>query len=150
MKTAYVQSYTYSKIFEAPLDFVYAWCTDFQEDDLKMIGSKNRRHIIERNARRVVWVVEKAGKTHGETDPIRVVWLRPPDAWHLEECGDGTEVGDYKLTALGKTRTRLDMKFAVTYGSKGEVEDKESLVAEAEDHWHKYGSHLEKDYARSK
>jgi hypothetical protein len=147
MKNSFTETYEASKVFHAPLDFVYAWCTDFREDDPKMVGSSNRRHILERTKKRVVWAVEKKGKPL--TDPIRVVWLAPPDSWHLETCGDGSEVGDYKLTAVGPSKTRLDMKFLVTYSKKDEVETKESWNKDTKNHWDSYARHLEKDYARS-
>jgi hypothetical protein len=145
LKTSCTETYTASVTFNAPLDFAYAWCTDFQDDDPKMVGSNDRRHILDRSKRRVIWAVEnKEGSS--ETDPIRVVWLRPPIAWHLETCGDKNEMGDYKLTPLGKAKTRLDMKFTVTYGNQKEVEDKESWEADVVDHWNKYGHYLENDF----
>jgi hypothetical protein len=148
MKTAYSETYNVSKTFNAPLDFVYSWCTDYREDDMKMTGSKFRRNIHEKTRDRVIWTVE--GKNlPTKTDPVRVVWLRPPDAWHLETCGDGIEIGDYKLTAIGKNKTRLDMTFTETHANKEDVESKESYEAGALDHWNKYGRYLERDYKES-
>lgn len=148
MKTAYTQSYKVSKTFNAPLGFVYAWCTDFREDDPKMVGSKNRRNIHEKTKGRVIWTVDGQNLPTG-TDPVRIVWLRPPNAWHLETCGDGSEVGDYKLTAIGKTKTRLDMTFTETHGSKSDFQSKQEYVVETLDHWNKYGKYLESDYKKS-
>jgi len=149
MRPAYAKTYKVSKTFNAPLRFVFAWCTDFRGDDLKMLGSKNTRNIHEKTERRVIWTVE--GKTQATgTDPVRVVWLHPPDSWHLETCGDGSEVGDYKLTAIGKNKTRLDMAFTETYGSKKGIPSKAELKAEAVDHWKKYGKALERDFKNSR
>jgi hypothetical protein len=148
MKTAYTETYTISKAFDAPLDFAYAWCTDYREDDPKMTGSKNRRRFHEKTKQRVIWTVEGQNLPTG-TDPVRVVWLRPPDAWHLETCGDESEVGDYKLTAVGKNMTRLDMTFTVTYLNRKDVQSKEEYEAETLDHWDHYGRFLERDYRQS-
>ena len=82
MKTAFSETYRASKTFNAPLKFVYDWCTDFAEDDLKIIGSKNKRILHEKTNDRVIWTVEGKSLT-GDTDPVRVVWLSPPNAWHL-------------------------------------------------------------------
>jgi hypothetical protein len=148
MKAAYTKTYKVSATFNAPLGFVYSWCTDFRSDDLGMIGLKNARNLHEKTDRRVIWTVE-GKKLESGTDPVRVVWLRPPSSWHLETCGDGSEVGDYKLTSLGKNRTRLDMVFTETYWNKKNVPSKKELKAEAADHWEKYGKYLEQDYKKS-
>ena len=148
MKSAFSITYKVSKTFKAPLDFVFTWCTDFQEDDLKMIGSKNRRNIVEKTKRRVIWTVE-GKKLPTQTDPVRVVWLRPPNSWHLEGCGDVSETGEYRLTTAGKSKTRLDMTFTETYSERSKVPSKKELEAEARDHWVHYGKHLEEDYRAS-
>jgi hypothetical protein len=110
-----------------------------------MIGSKTRRHILERTKERFVWVVNyKDGGR--EKEGVRAVWLHPPDSWHLDTCGDGREVGDYKLTRLGKTKTRLEMKFVETYDSPEEVEDKEEWEADGKRHWAIYKKALEADF----
>jgi hypothetical protein len=67
----------------------------------------------------------------------------------LETCGDGNEVGDYRLTSVGKNRTRLDMTFTETYRTKKGVPSKKELREEALDHWKGYGKHLELDYKKS-
>jgi hypothetical protein len=147
LKKTFVETYRISKTFNAPLGFVYKWCTDYQPDDPKMIGSKNRRNILERSKRNVIWRVQSKSKVKGY-EGVRAVWLKPPNAWHLDTCGDGREVGDYKLTRLSKTRTRLDMKFQVTYNYAGQIESKKSWIADLKSHWDSYGRYLEKDYRR--
>jgi hypothetical protein len=139
------QTYKISQKFDAPLDFVYSWCTDFREDDPKLVGSKTVRKIIEKSTERVIWRVRyKDGR--GFQEGVRAVWLHPPSAWHLDTCGDGREVGEYKLTRLGKSKTRLDMKFVVTYDSPKEVEDKKEWEADGKEHWKIYRKALEADF----
>ena len=149
MSNPVVGTYKLSQRFNAPLDFVFRWCTDFREDDNKMIGSKTKRTFLEKGKTRIVWVVnyKEDGK---EKEGIRAVWLKPPNAWHLDTCGDGRELGEYTLKSLGKNKTRLDMVFRVTYDSKAEVESKEELEKDGNDHWAKYAEYLEKDYSRTK
>ena len=149
MKNAVVQTYKLSQTFNAPLDFVFGWCTDFREDDNKMIGSKTKRTFLEKGKKRVVWAVnyKEDGK---EVEGVRAVWLRPPNAWHLETCGDGNEIGDYRLASRGKNKTRLDMVFRVAYDSKNKVESKEEWEKDGVKHWAAYAGYLEKDYANSK
>jgi len=149
MRAAYSETYKVSKTFGVPIDFVYAWCTDFRGDDLRMIGSRNTRNLHEKTKSRVIWTVE-GKKLSAGTDPVRVVWLSPPNAWHLETCGDGSEVGEYRLTSIEKDKTRLDMTFTETYRSKKGIPSREELKAEAVDHWNKYGKFLERDYKKSR
>jgi hypothetical protein len=139
------QKYKISETFNAPLDYVFEWCTDFRDDDSKYTGSKTVRKIIEKDAERIIWRVRyKEGKEFVEG--VRAVWLHPPRAWRLDSCGDGREVGDYKLTPLGKSKTRLDMKFIVTYDSKDEVEDKDEWEEDGVEHWKIYKKALEADF----
>ena len=43
---------------------------------------------------------------------VDYVTLKSPNSWHLEFFGeDDTEIGDYKLTSLGKSKTKLTMVF---------------------------------------
>ncbi len=148
MRKSFVETYRVSKILNAPLKFAYAWCTDFREGDLKMIGSKNRRNIIERTKKRVLWTVVKKDGGKGY-EGVRVVWLNPPNAWHLDTCGDKREISEYKLTRIGKEKTRLDMKFTVSYDTPKAVESRKSWEADAKADWDSYGKYLERDYRKS-
>ena len=104
---------------------------------------------MERTDKMMVWSVSY--KENGENkEGIRAVWLSPPDSWHLDTCGDGRELGDYKLTSLGKEKTRLDMVFQVTYDDPREAVSKAEWKKEALEHWRIYGRHLENEYKESK
>ena len=139
------QKYKVSETFNAPHEYVFAWCTDFREDDNKFTGSKTQRTMLEKNPERVIWRVRyKEGKESKEG--IRIVWLKPPKSWFLDSCGDTRERAEYKLTPLGKSKTRLDMKFLVTYDSKDEVEDKEEWEGDGQKHWKIYKKALEADF----
>ncbi|HYA55838.1 MAG TPA: hypothetical protein VED22_03470 [Nitrososphaerales archaeon] len=141
------KTYKVSKTFKAPLAFCYAWCTDFRADDYKMTGSKTRRHFLEQSRRRFVWVATyKEGRR--TVEGIRAVWLKAPDAWHLDTCGDGREIGDYKLTPVGRG-TRLDMVFRVTYDDPKKVEGVREWVRDTRREWDTFGRFLEADYKAS-
>lgn len=145
MKTAAVETYKVSVTFNAPIDFVFKWCTDFREDDGKMTGSKTKRHFLERTKKRIIWVVSY--NEGGEPkEGVRVVRLMPPDAWHFDTCGDSREAGDYKLVSLSKNKTRLDLVFNVTYDNRKDVESRDTWQKETKDLWAVYSKYLEKDY----
>lgn len=148
MTKAYTKTYRISETFKAPLDYVFSWCTDFREDDSKMVGGKTRRHFLEQSKDRVIWTVayeEKGKKFEG----FRVVWLKPPGAWKLDTCGDHRERGDYKLKALGKNKTRLDMVFKMSYDDKGEIVPKKEWERDVQKEWDTYAKFLEKDFKES-
>ena len=41
-------TYYVSKVFQAPLKFVYSWLTDYREDDNKLTGSTAQRKILQK------------------------------------------------------------------------------------------------------
>lgn len=148
MKKTFVETYKASKTFKAPLDYVFQWCTDFREDDGKMVGSKAKKTFVERTDKRIIWI--SAYKEKGKTrEDIRVVWLRPPDAWHLDTCGDGREVGEYQLSEKGKNKTRLDMKFSISYDNRDDVPDKKKWEKDVDEEWDTFARYLEDDYKAS-
>lgn len=138
-----------SKIINAPLRFVYDWCTDFREDDRKMIGSRRKRIILQKTKRRVVYVYvyRRRGKVRSA---VNIVTLQPPNGWHLDSPGqDCDEIADYRLTMLSPKKTRLDMTFKEQY----KIPKAPSRVQDAKDlnnAWDKYVAALERDYARHK
>src|SRR6266581_4065683 len=92
--------------FQAPLDFVFAWCTDYTPEDASLEDESYTRKVIERTPRRVVF--EDLEETDTGWDWSRaVVSLRPPSRWHMDGVGNRVDVvADYLLTKLPDGRTR--------------------------------------------
>lgn len=146
LRKAFSETYHVTETFNAPLGFVYKWCTDFREDDLKMVGSTTKRMILVRTKRLVVWGTKlKGAKTYAG---IRSVWLKPPNRWHLDAGGDKHLTGDYRLTSIGKTRTRLDMNFTEISEDRRKVQSRKSWESETQEEWDAYVRYLERDYQR--
>ncbi len=147
MKGPITKVYKISETFNAPRDFVFNWCTDFREDDYKMTGSTARRRFLERTKDRIVWVVNyRDGRR--SVEGVRAVWLKPPNSWRFDTCGDGREVGDYSLSELKNGKTRLDMVFRVTYDDPSKVESQAEWTKVARRNWSTFAKFLEKDYRR--
>jgi hypothetical protein len=73
--------YRVRKIINAPLRFVYDWCTDHREDDNKITGSTAEFRILQKTNRRVIYL--RTNESHGKTvTAVKMVTLRPPNAWH--------------------------------------------------------------------
>ncbi len=141
--------YRISRTFEAPRSFVYDWCTDFREDDARLLGQTWTRHIFEKSKRTVAWIVHnrKGGR---DVEGIRIVSLNPKVSWHLLDYDDGiNEVGDYRLVSEGRNHTRLDMVFRETFKTR-EPEPKSEFENRVAAMWDKYKEALEFDYGKSK
>lgn len=142
-------TYGISKVIEAPLPFVYEWCTDFREDDAGLTGSQTKTKILEKTSTRVIMIdsYEEKGKP---VESISVVSLKPPNAWHLDYAGNESEqeVGSYKLTKLGANKTRLDMKFTITYAPGRKVPLRKEQIEGSNKFWDKLVVALMKDYSK--
>ncbi len=135
---------------KAPFAFAYEWCTDFREDDNKITGSSTQRNILEKTKDRVIYTsrYREEGKNWMRAS---IVSLKPPYSWHLDAIGDqSNEVGDYLLSRIGPTETRLDMKFKVTYKAQKNIQTKAEWEKDASEFWDKLIARLEKDHNNSK
>ncbi len=82
---------------------------------------------------------------------VRIVSLFPSKhSWHLDYYGEeDLETGDYKLSSLGKNKTRLDMVFHNKWKC-GKGPSKEDFEQETNDVWEKYTEALERDFNSGK
>src|SRR5208282_2280143 len=134
-----------SKVINAPLSFVYDWCTDDSPDDTKLTRSSARRIILNKTPRQAIYLetFQRNGKS---MCAVNIVSLRRPTRWHLDYIGqDADEIGEYRLTKQGHKKTKLDMRFKVKYkihGAPTRSEDtKQTSIV-----WDKYVSALEKEF----
>jgi hypothetical protein len=138
-------TYRVMKTINAPLKFVYNWCTDYREDDNELTGSKAQFKILQKTSRRVIYLrtLERDGKT---LTAVKMVTLQPPKAWYLDQVGEDEDaIGIYKLTRAGAERTKLNMKFTEKY-KVSDVPTKEQDRRQTDQMWDKYVAALEKDY----
>jgi hypothetical protein len=144
----YSKRHTYHvvKMIDAPLKFVFNWCTDYREDDNELTGSKAQFKILQKTSHRVIYLrtFELDGKT---LTAVKMVTLRPPKSWCLDQVGEDEDViGVYRLTRVGPEKTRLDMKFTEKY-KISDAPTKEQNRNQTDQMWNKYVTALEKDYA---
>lgn len=147
----YTKNHTFhvSKTLNAPLRFVYRWCTDYRETDPNITGSKAKRKILLKTEHRVIYatIYISGGKPR---TAVNVVTLYPPRAWHLNFVGDeDDETGDYVLKKAGPRRTRLDMTFTEHYKTR-KAPTKAQDTKHTREIWDKYAAALEKGYRRRK
>jgi hypothetical protein len=139
-----------SKTINAPIKFVYDWCTDYREDDSQLTGSTRKRIIFEKTKKRAVYAQLYDGRNGKQTVAVDFVTLNPSKkSWHLEFFGEEDyETGDYKLTSLGKSKTKLAMVFR----EKWKIPNPPSIaeqIRHTDEVWDKYISALEADYAKA-
>src|SRR2546429_2299356 len=137
--------------FRVPMDYAFAWCTDYTPDDGRLEGEKYERRIIERSARRVVFEDLEDTK-EGWLWNRDVVTLRPPNRWHMDGIASRADVtADYVLSKLPNGRTQLDLRWrrrprmsGLKQPTKAQREAS-TLVA-----WKRFGAAMERDYRRGR
>ncbi|MGA2783391.1 MAG: hypothetical protein ABSF09_01645 [Candidatus Bathyarchaeia archaeon] len=146
MKRAFV-SYRFSKAINAPLRFVYDWCTDYREDDFKIIGVKARRLILEKTKSRAVFINQPKGTNIGTA--INIVTFHPPNGWNLNSIRAERDTrGHYRLRKFGPGGTKLDILFKLEW-KMAPTSTKTGLVRHLDEIWEKYAAALERDYKRN-
>lgn len=136
--------------FQAPLPFVFRWCTDYQPEDNRLEKEEYARKIIERTSTRIVYE-DLFEADDGWRWARHVVTLHPPDRWHSESVGNyRTATLDYVLAELANGKTHLDLRWRRRptalprkTPSKAEIERSSTTG------WRNYGKALERDYRRS-
>jgi hypothetical protein len=136
--------------FHAPLDFAYAWCTDYAPEDRKLEGDPGSRQILWKGKRTAVY--EDLNDTpHGWMWSRQTVTLRPPNRWHAVALGNyRTWNLDYSLRQLPDGRTEFHMRGvrrATPLGVRNP--SKRVLEKELRDMWGNLGRALERDYRAS-
>lgn len=145
MKRAFV-SYRFSKAFNAPLRFVYDWCTDYREDDPRIIGAKSQRLILERTKRRAVYINLPKGTNVGTA--IQIVTFHPPKGWDLNSIrAERDTIGHYRLKRLGDSSTKLDIRFKLKWKT-APASTKTEHLRHLDEIWGKYAAALEREYER--
>ncbi len=139
-----------TKTINAPLRYVYNWCTDFREDDPALTNSTGTRKILEKTKKRVVYAQLDPQTDGSQKIGVDYVTLKPPSSWHLEFFGeDDNEIGDYKLTSLGKNKTKLTMTFKESWKLvKPPTLDEQ--IASTSRSWDQFVAALEKEYNSGK
>ncbi len=137
--------------FGVPLDFAFAWCTDYAPEDASLEGESYQRKIIERTPHRVIF--EDLEETADGWDWGRdVVTLLPPNRWHMDGVGNRRDVtADYVLSPLPDRRTRFDLRWRrqpkVPDAKKLTKAEREASTLRA---WKLFAAAMERDYRRSR
>jgi hypothetical protein len=137
--------------FRAPIDFVFAWCTDYTPGDAALENEAYQRKIIGRTPRAVIFEDLEESK-EGWDWSRAVVSLHPPNRWHMDGIGNNRDVmADYDLSSLPDGRTRLDLRWKrrprVPDAAQRTKAEREASSTRA---WKMFASALERDFKRSR
>jgi hypothetical protein len=137
-------------VFDAPLPFVFRWCTDYSPIDPKLEGEAFTRRVIERGRRRVVFEDIQAMES-GWSWARYTVTLLPPDRWHMDSVGNMRHVvGDYTLASTSDGRTRFELRYRREPGLvKFRRVPKKERGPEDLRIWRNFKRALERDYRAS-
>src|SRR2546430_156324 len=136
--------------FRAPIDFVFAWCTDYTPGDAALEKEAYERKIIERTSRSVVLEDLKEPRGGG-VGGGGVVARRPPNRWHMNGIGNNRDVvADYVLSSLPDGRTRLDLRWKRRPHGPDAKLTKAEREASSTRAWKRFALALEADYKRSR
>jgi hypothetical protein len=137
--------------FDAPVDFVYKWCTDYTPQDGKFEGEDYSRRIVRRSAREVVYE-DLSDSPEGWFWARHIVRLMAPNHWHSNSVGSHRMYSlDYRLTKLPGNRTRLTMSARRRqYGIGGKNPPKATWVRDSSRGWKNFRKALERDYRKRK
>ena len=135
--------------FEAPIDYVYKWCTDYQEDDGKLRGASSSRNVVDRSKSRVVFIDHTNPGASDDKEKVRIITLKR-NSWSLVGFDEGSNItGNYRLQSLGKNSAMLKLKYTLTYKTRKLVSKKEMAEEDTRD-WNYYKAALERDYSSGK
>jgi hypothetical protein len=136
---------TISRVINAPLPFVYAWWTDFREDDPTITGQRRTISILNRSTNRFIMSVRYKSRGRDRT-AARIISLEPPDSWHLDWIGDEhNETADYKLTRVGNWKTRARATFEVINRTPTTI-SRPGFLKNVDAVWDRFLAALESDY----
>jgi hypothetical protein len=137
-----------SLVIQAPSRYVYDWCTDYRSDDGRLSTARPRPkfRVIRVSPRRVVRI-----RVYRESDrdpwlTVERIRLNPPRSWHQDQLDETDQQSvDYRVTAVGRTRTRLQLLSTERWLTP-DFPTRKALQAQIAGTWARFGAAIEADY----
>jgi hypothetical protein len=136
--------------FQAPLEFVYRWCTDYTPTDARISGEGFDRRVV-RRTRNAVVLEDLYDTGQGWIWLRRVVRLFPPARWRADSVGSDRAISvEYRLTEVSGNRTQLTIRarrrpYGIGTKNPGKSTWERSVAA----NWANFGRALEREYRRT-
>jgi hypothetical protein len=140
-----------STTIQAPLRYVYEWCTDYRTDDWRLGrrgGAKSQFRVLRISPHRVIRLRVTPS---GSGDPwiaVEEVRLDPPAHWHMDQIDEGDiQTVDYRLTRIGARTTRLVLHTTERWLTRQHPSPKELRQA-VSNTWNRFARALEVRYRK--
>ncbi|MGA7922656.1 MAG: hypothetical protein WCA77_01605 [Thermoplasmata archaeon] len=146
--SARIRTLHFHKLIHAPLSFVYAWCTDYREDDDRITNSiyHYRARIALREPTRIVRIIIVPGRDRNRSTEVEIISLMPPNRWRLEKMSvTDDKTGEYRLLRKGPQLTALEMRFRETWKIRVPPDRKKYRVL-FDRVWDRYVETMESEY----
>jgi len=138
-----------SKVVNAPLRYVYDWCTDYRVDDGRLQRGARvmpKFRVLRISPHRVVRVRIAPNGSHDPDIAVDVVRLNPPADWHTDQIDETDRMAlDYHLVRLGPRKTRLDLYVTERWVTRKYPTPKE-LRQQVSRTWDRFSAALERRY----
>lgn len=144
--------YTVRVHFDAPMEFVFQWCTDYSQEDPALEGEDYERSILSKDRREVLYEDLAKSPAGGW------LWSRWRVALHAPNRWDGRAIGStrdwtirYRLRSLSPTRTELTLQGRRRSARlSGPGASPAVVQANLEANWRSLKKALESDFRRSR
>lgn len=145
------KSYEYRIEFDAPLPFVFRWCTDYRADDARLEGETFARRILKKTRRAVVYEDLESGP-NGWWWARHDISLDPPSHWHSSSVGNYRQYElDYRLRERPGGKTELRFVGRRGPGLLGSAHPTTAVFRRSMDKsWKLFRTALEKEYRASR
>lgn len=139
--------YEFRSQFQAPVRFVFDWCTDYTPEDPVLEKDNYTRRILSRTSRKVVYE-DLSDSPDGWMWSRQQVSLHPPNRWHAEAMGNHrTWSIDYELVERARGVTEMLFRGERRATFPGEKNPpKARLEGELRQSWKNFAKALERDY----
>jgi hypothetical protein len=138
-----------SKVVNAPLRYVYDWCTDYRIDDYRLRrkgSSKLRFRVVRVSPHRVVRIRLNPKGTSDPDIAVDVIRLDPPSDWHTDQIDETDRMAiDYQLVKLGPKTTRLRLLVTERWVTR-EFPTPTELRARVSATWDRFATAIEERY----
>jgi len=137
-----------SRVIRAPLRYVYDWCTDYRDDDGRFSKARSppTYRVTQVSPRRVVRIRIAGGPGRDPAMAVDLVRLNPPYSWHLDQIDETDQQSlDYRLTSLGRKRTRLQLLVTERWVTP-DFPTREELRTQVAGTWGRLGAAIEADF----
>ena len=138
-----------SKVVNAPLRYVYDWCTDYRPDDWRLQGKRRGGltfRVFRISPHRVIRMRLAANGSHDPDIAVDVVRLDPPADWHTDQIDERDRMAlDYHLVRLGPRKTRLELLVTERWVTR-DFPTRRELRRQVSDTWDLLSTALEERY----